>query len=83
VESKKSNNRYQGQVTSMIHACLFPSSLASLKARYLKKLNCSSKLGMPGDTMYQEKRVKQPMKKILCEFVCEKRGEKMTFPRIL
>jgi hypothetical protein len=35
-------------VIPMLHACLFPSSLKSLKARYLKKLSCCSKLGLPG-----------------------------------
>jgi hypothetical protein len=34
---------------------------------------------MPGNTMFQKERKKQPMKKITCEFV----SEKLTFPRIL
>jgi hypothetical protein len=34
---------------------------------------------MPGNTMCQKEREKQPMKRITCEFM----GEKLAFPRIL
>jgi hypothetical protein len=56
----------------MLHAWLFPSSLASSKARYLKKISCSSNLGIPGNTMCQKDCEKQPIKKKTFEFVCEK-----------